>query len=220
MEIVPHQDIITLLFLFDDKLWIFGGTNDDGILNDLYTFDIKNNIWKKVVNTKGDIPPHHGHTATFYHKEGDFPKMIIFGGGRWNNNERVYMNQIYSYDFINNSWECVLAQGSIPCGRSFHSSVLYQNSLIIFGGWWMTENGSKRREYYTNDLLQFNLVTNTWNHITATGSPPGPRNRHSCVVLDLEGSTVFLFFWRKLLRSKMSQRVFLQHSIQAGYYAR
>jgi len=167
---------------FDNKIWVFGGANEEGIFDDLYTFSIKENLWKRVTDTKGKIPQRHGHTATLYHSsDRNTSKMIIFGGGRWNNNEREYMCDVYCYDLLHNTWECLPAKGSIPCGRSFHSTILHQNSLIVFGGWWMTGDGKKRTEYYTNDLLQYNLQTDTWTQIPVTGNIPGPRNRQSCV---------------------------------------
>jgi len=184
--------------VWDEKIWIVGGANEQGIYSDLYTFDIKECLWQKVVNTKGAIPPHHGHSATLYQPSNDTtPKMIIFGGGCWNNNERVYMNNVYTYDLLCNSWECLPAKGSIPCGRSFHSTILYEDSLVVFGGWWMTGDGKKRKEYYTNDLLQYSLQTNTWKHIPVSGNTPGPRNRQSCVKIweDQEANkVVYLVF--------------------------
>jgi len=119
--------------------------------------------------------------------------MIIFGGGS-GIIMREYMNGVYSYDFIDNSWECLEVKGDVPCGRSFHSAVIHQNTLIIFGGWWMTEKSSKRKEYYSNELFQFNLEIKTWSQIPVSGNPPGPRNRHSCVMLNINAKDVLIFF--------------------------
>jgi len=172
--------------LFDSKIWIFGGTNEDSVLNDLYVYDITQNSFLKISNANvGVIAPFlHGHSATLYAKPGENAKMLIFGGGYWKDNQRCYMNQIYSYDLIDNQWSILEVTGDIPCGRSFHSTCLYEDCLLIFGGWWMTGDGRSRKEFYTNEILVFDLLTNTWKQHKPTIHTPGPRNRHSWVALD------------------------------------
>jgi len=170
--------------LYDSKIWIFGGTDNDSVLNELYVYDLTHNSFQKITQAEEvgiKAPMAHGHTATLYHKAGENPKMLIFGGGYWKEDQRCYMNQIYSYDLLDNHWAILEASGDIPPGRSFHSTCLYEDRLIIFGGWWMTGDGRSRKEFYTNDLLEFDLSTYHWKKHRATPNTPDPRNRHSWV---------------------------------------
>jgi len=55
----------------------------------------------------------------------------------------------------------------------------------------MTGDGRSRKEFYTNDLLEFNLQTNTWKLHKPTKQTPGPRNRHSWVMLNPNSFLVY-----------------------------
>jgi len=59
--------------------------------------------------------------------------------------------------------------GDTPAPRSGHSMVVYQNSLIIFGGW----SGSYRRY---NDVHQLSLETRTWVKHQPSGPIPKQRS--------------------------------------------
>jgi len=89
--------------------------------------------------------------------------MYIFGG----NNGSSYLNDLWKYDFTNDSWTS-LGTGSI--GRNNHSSVFYNNSMYIFGG----TNGSA-----LNDLWGYDFTNNSWTQLTSGSSI---RYGHSAVV--------------------------------------
>eukprot|EP01124_Arcella_intermedia_P003171 TRINITY_DN11730_c0_g1_i3.p1 TRINITY_DN11730_c0_g1~~TRINITY_DN11730_c0_g1_i3.p1 ORF type:complete len:269 (-),score=37.40 TRINITY_DN11730_c0_g1_i3:16-822(-) len=107
---------------YQDKIWVFGGTGGDHIFNELLAFDLKNNTWQLLhpANT-ALIRGRHGHSASLATLK-DSTKMVIFGGGLWEDNRRVYLKEVLLYDFKENSWEVLECAGSVPLGRSFHSA--------------------------------------------------------------------------------------------------
>jgi N-acetylneuraminic acid mutarotase len=63
---------------------------------------------------------------------------------------------------------------SMPPKRAGHSMVIYQDSLVIFGG--KDEENSK-----LNDVWEFNLNTYQWTEFRLD-EPPLPRSGHSAYV--------------------------------------
>jgi len=131
--------------------------------------------------------PTHNHSASLYipnHNntiENDqiVPtskgQMIIFGGNLSHNNviEKL-QNELWTFDFSSNTWSCVCNQ-DIPA-RTEHSSVVYENSLYVFGGF---------GGYYRNDLLSVRLPLTSeskFTEMSVTGDIPTPRSAHSMVV--------------------------------------
>ena len=85
------------------------------------------------------------HTAVIY--EGS---MVIFGGFS-TNGERS--NDIYRYYFKDNKWEKVSALGlDAPEPRAGHSSLIFGDSMVIFGGRDVESNK-------LNDIWVFNFTT-------------------------------------------------------------
>ena len=41
--------------IYQEKIYLFGGMDDDDRRNDLYQFDIYTNVWEKMIS-QGDIP--------------------------------------------------------------------------------------------------------------------------------------------------------------------
>lgn len=80
-------------------------------------------------------------------------------------------------------WERVVCRvGNPPCKRSLHAGAVWQDNLIIFGGY----DGHHR----VNDLYFYSFSRQTWsvrgNFVPAgqvnSASPPSPRDRHVAVV--------------------------------------
>ena len=57
--------------------------------------------------------------------------MFIFGG--WNGNK--CLNDLNEYSFLSNIWYNIRkTKGTKPKPRYRHESIIYQNSIYIFGG--------------------------------------------------------------------------------------
>ena len=126
--------------------------------------------WNSV-ETKGGIAPCQRSLHTAAVANGC---LYIFGG--YDGQSRI--NDFHCYSFSEKTWSPVIPSNpqNAPSPRDRHVSVVYQNSLFIFGGF----DGTSR----VNDFYQFDFNTMSWNTIhPAHGSiPPSPRHSHSAVV--------------------------------------
>jgi len=79
-------------------------------------------------------------------------------------------------------WERVpaaVSSSALPCQRSLHAAAVWQDMLLIFGGY----DGQHR----VNDLYAYHFITHHWQLLrSASGvtTPPCPRDRHVAVVYD------------------------------------
>ena len=80
---------------------------------------------------------------------------------------------------------------NLPKTRDEHSSVVYDDSMIVFGGFVFGER--------TNELFKFTFETNTWEKIIPEGKAcPCPRVGHSAIVwLDEEEGDKLIIFGGK-----------------------
>ena len=77
---------------------------------------------------------------------------------------------------------------NLPRTRDEHSCVLNGNSMIIFGGFTFGQR--------TNEIFEYNFLTNTWRRIVHTSKDvPGPRAGHSAVIMnnDVIGDCMYIF---------------------------
>jgi len=73
--------------------------------------------------------------------------------------------------------------------RTCHSSVVYKDSMYVFGG----EDG---QEKYTNDLWRYDLKGQKWAQVQVSGDRPSPRSSHAAVVVgddDEEDGVMYVF---------------------------
>lgn len=71
------------------------------------------------------------------------------------------------------SWRKARCSDALPSKRYYHTSVVHENSMYIFGGY----DSSSR----LNDLHRFNFTKRQWTLIESQGAVPGKRNSHSAV---------------------------------------
>jgi hypothetical protein len=114
----------------------------------LFHIDKSEWIWKDSISRP---TPRFGHSACLLDGHRD-PRMIVFGGM----SERTSTNDLYEYRTTNSTWKKIEPNNTPPGKRYFHSSVLAEEILYIFGG--ITVNN------IFNDLWSFNFATNLWNH--------------------------------------------------------
>eukprot|EP01080_Neovahlkampfia_damariscottae_P001190 gene1190-10704_t len=128
----------------------------------------------------------YGHTMNLY-SEQDKKDIFIFGGLLMNMKdiketkslmyELEFTNQLLQFSLSDNMWKehSLNSKGTLPKGRHFHSSIIYQKSLFIFGG---KSNG------YLNDVQEYSIENNTWSELNTDGDIPTPRYGHSAVCYD------------------------------------
>ncbi|KAL9648570.1 hypothetical protein ABK040_012229 [Willaertia magna] len=101
------------------------------------------------------IPLRFGHTLSVLQDENNYNnqfKLYIFGGSIVKDNELTFTNELFEIEMSNKSesWNKIIMNNeNIVKERNFHSSVIYENELILFGG---KSNG------YFNDMYSLNLI--------------------------------------------------------------
>ncbi|KAL9648012.1 hypothetical protein ABK040_012313 [Willaertia magna] len=141
------------------------------------------------------IPLRFGHTLSVLKNENSntINKLFLFGGSFVSDNNLIFTNELFEIDLQNNNnnteeehWNKIKVQNSsIIKERNFHSAVIYENDLIIFGG---KSNG------YFNDMYSLNLITkdewkridyNENNDLTTSDNIPSPRyGQTMCIYKD------------------------------------
>lgn len=106
--------------------------------------------------------------------------MLVFGGC---DDKGVFSNDVWALDLEcvcdaktrgkREVWQILATVGDKPKGRHFHSCVLFDGAMWIFGG---KSNG------YMSDLHKFTLSRRRWECVEERGEAPTPRYGH-CAVL-------------------------------------
>jgi N-acetylneuraminic acid mutarotase len=91
---------------------------------------------------------------------------------------------LFSFDLQRKKWENIELVGESPSERTDHSSVLYDGSLYIFGGY----DGKTR----FGDMYKCNLKSGTfkWRKIEGDGIPPLNRFGHTACLFE---HSMFIF---------------------------
>lgn len=154
--------------IHQDHLYIFGGqsnsfVNDGSFFKDFWCLDLKNSQWKEI---KSNNPETRRYFS--FHTFGNF--LYIFGG----RDDAKRMNDLWKYDIYNNKWVELNPKGYIPTARSGHSSVIYENSIFLFGG-------NDGKDVLDDKLYEYNILLNEWKVLDTTKNPRGRFWHCSCV---------------------------------------
>lgn len=89
------------------RILLFGGSDDNGDLSDLWAYDPKTNEWIEL-QPKGATPPErHGHSLVY---DPDEALFILFGG--LSDIELNWLNDTWAYDPAMNTWAELLPGGT------------------------------------------------------------------------------------------------------------
>lgn len=151
-------------------MFIFGGQNRKGFLNDLYQLDLREKVWKQI-KPLGDKPSaRSGHSAVMYKGS-----MFVFGGKY----KTTPKNDFYEYCISTKTWIKEIAKPAPP-PRESHAAVVFRDSMFIYGGYGYapTSPFSSQRSSYQGDLYRFDFRTRKWSFIQQTyGVSPNKRMR-------------------------------------------
>jgi N-acetylneuraminic acid mutarotase len=141
-KISHHTSVV-----YGDKMYLFGGSTSTQENETFYSLDLKNWKWE-VINSRGEDPvTRDEHTANLYENS-----MIVFGG--FTNGSRV--NDLHRYYFHENKWEKIVPLSKqLPSPRSGHSTIIKDDSMIVFGG--KDDENNK-----LNDIWELHLSTLKW----------------------------------------------------------
>ena len=165
--------------LMGNTMYVFGGSNGDVPLNDLFSFNFTTKAWN-IVTTVGEPPsPREGHSGVAIMDR----YFFIFGG--WNG--KTIFNDSFIYDSVPLRWskiEC--PPNNEPFARESHTCVLLNDYVYVFGG---QGNTFKKKETYYNDLHRIKINCEkdrkfgTWEKVLSkNGKAPSPRTSHSVTV--------------------------------------
>lgn len=151
-------------------LYVFGGYGRDNCqTNQVHVFDTANQTWSQPA-IKGTPPtPRDSHSCTTV---GD--NLFVFGGTDGMNP----LKDLHILDTSSHTWISPSLRGDGPEAREGHSAALVGKRLIIFGGCGKSANNND--EIYYNDLYILNAETFVWKRATTSGTPPSPRDSHTC----------------------------------------
>ena len=175
--VIPPARSQHSMVVIDSNIYIFGGYSSSYVQNDLYKIDTTNSNSEKITlrgsDSDSDIPSkRYSHSMVVI---GD--DIYIFGGFY-----ESYKNDLYRIDNLG-SCEKITLTGSDddkPSSRHFHSMVVIDNNMYIFGGF--TDSG------VLNDLYKINTTGNS-EKINITGDIPA-RYRHTMVAI---GDYMYIF---------------------------
>ncbi|EHK44365.1 hypothetical protein TRIATDRAFT_293611 [Trichoderma atroviride IMI 206040] len=123
---------------FNDKMYLFGGTNGFQWFNDVWCYDPAVNKWAQL-DCIGYIPaPREGHAAAIVDDV-----MYIFGG---RTEEGTDLGDLAAFRITQRRWYTFQNMGPSPSPRSGHSMTTVGKSIVVLGGEPSTASPS------TNDL--------------------------------------------------------------------
>ena len=147
--------------VFDNKLWIFGGTDNTIRFNDIWWSE-NGADWTKEVNSKLLYPKKRLHSSVVF----DDRMWIIGGYG-----DDGQSNDVWSSE-DGMVWEEATPNANFT-PRNSHASVVFDNKLWVIGGY----DGTYRSDvWYSQDGIN-------WTQATSDGGF-APRGMHAAVVMD------------------------------------
>jgi hypothetical protein len=143
--------------VFDNKMWVLGGTNGSNSKNDVW-FSTDGVNWTRATVYAG-WSERYGHTSVVFDN-----KMWVIGGS--------YRNDVwYSTDGVN--WTCATSF-AVWSGRLFHTSVVFDNKIWLLGG--VDNNIDYNDVWYSSNGVIWTQATDSagWSE----------RSGHTSVVFD------------------------------------
>lgn len=161
--------------LVNDKIYIIGGSIGlNTYTNKVLVYDISNNSWS-TDSTNGI--ERLSHSAIYYQPT---QRIYLFGG----KNNTTHYNDTKYYDIASKTLTTV-SLSTKPSARSGHAYTStyyygYGDKMYIIGG--IDNNGT-----YLNDTWYFDILSEEWNEVTTSGTPPDGRTKSSCIYYHGDG---------------------------------
>ncbi len=119
----------TLITFFPSRIVMFGGTGDDGITADTWTFSLTTNMWNEISSTN-TTPP-----ARFSMVYGVSNRYFYIATGEGPN--KVFYNDIWRFNLDTDTWEEMVppntCSGTLPAVRYGSAGGIYpgQSSFLV-----------------------------------------------------------------------------------------
>jgi len=154
-----------------DRMIVFGGGGNAGALyNDVWSLSLSGSpAWTLL--TPSGTPPLTRRAASLVY-DSNHQRLVMFGGFRVG----TYLSDVWTLPLTGSlAWTPVVAGGSGPTGRAFHSATYDagRDEMVVFAG---SDGGLK------NDAFALSFTgPATWTPITTPGDGPGVRSWHTLV---------------------------------------
>lgn len=175
---IPSPRCYHTLVNYKSSIFLFGGfeyNKQATIIGNNGLWEYKNNNWTKI-SCINPPPERYFHSAIQYQG-----CIFIFGGMstiQYNYTITLnYKNDLYKFNINTQEWIREKDFGDIPSQRAGHSAVVYNGSMIVFGG---KQQGDEK--CFLNDLYEYQIQLRKWYKIIANGEQPSPRCAHSAAV--------------------------------------
>ncbi|KAF3490898.1 kelch-domain-containing protein [Arthroderma uncinatum] len=123
---VPPARTNHTMVTFNDKLYLFGGTNGVQWFHDVWSYDPRTNSWTQIDYVGFTPTPREGHAATLV---GDV--MYVFGG---RTEEGVDLGDLIAFRISIRRWYSFHNMGPAPSPRSGHSMTTLGKNIIVLAG--------------------------------------------------------------------------------------
>jgi len=157
------------LVLCGENAYFYGGFEKSYF----HVYNFHTDFWKKV-QTVGSPPS----CRTSFSMTSTPHAFIYLWGGTpdLEDNEDQF---IYQFNSRNKEWKKICAPDENVAASKFYgrSADYHKNNLYFFGG-----RASGRN--FTNELIGFNVETNSWYKVTTSGDAPCPRYQHQTCIVD------------------------------------
>lgn len=221
------------------KVYVFGGTNNQHISNDVWVYNVAARRWKRCNTSlkspsastgasQGAAMGRYGHSAVLHNNS-----MIVFGGfgpGAAAGAARCgLLNSTLSLDLVTNEWS-VLQEGAADVDAvKNHAAVVAKGHMYVFGG--CLSDGR------TNAMRCFDLERRRWldaepfnqqaiaaasgGGVTAIAKSdiPAPRSGHSANVFSRAGHSGIVVFGGRLSKHAFCNDAF-QYDLDTRMWSR
>lgn len=156
--------------VYDNKMIVFGGHDGSNFRNDVWEFQLDTSEWSAVTTSGTNIPPRNNHEAVVF---GD--KMIVFGGAT-GAGRAADSNALFTLDLKTYVWSQIPNSGTWPEKVCQHSSIVYGDKMIVFGG--IGPSGM----FDGDDVWSLDMNSYQWQKLTTSGQEkPSERYAHSSI---------------------------------------
>lgn len=156
------------------EVLMYGGEYFDGkssnCFDDLFSFSPITELFTKLVPTCSPPPrcSHQAVSCTFDSKE----FVYIFGGEFSTAHKFYHYRDMWEYSVETKSFKEIYCPKG-PSPRSGHRMILYKQYLVLFGGFYETNQST----LFYNDVLLFCIKTKKWiSTVTKSNQKPVPRS--------------------------------------------
>ncbi|KAK2734915.1 Negative regulator of mitotic exit [Myotisia sp. PD_48] len=111
---------------FNDKLYLFGGTNGTQWFNDVWCYDPRSNNWTQLDYVGFTPTPREGHASALV---GDV--MYVFGG---RTEEGIDLGDLIAFRISIRRWYSFKNMGPAPSPRSGHSMTSVGKQIVVLAG--------------------------------------------------------------------------------------